>query len=237
MLVLSILSLAVLYSSVGHGGASAYLVAMTLFGVDPASMRPAALAMNLGVSSLVLLRMSRLRSLDWRLFQPIALGSMPMAYLGGMIELDPGLYRAFIGLLLLVAGLLMLIQARADEYTVPVRPAMALLVGCLLGFVSGLTGVGGGIYLSPLSLFLHWTDMRGSVPIAAMFIWVNSLAGLLGLASAGMTMPEGMPAMFIAAVSGAAVGAELAARRLAPVGLRRMLGVVLLIAAGHSLMA
>lgn len=235
-LLLTILLTAILYSSVGHGGASGYLAAMVLFGLDPEVMRPAALVMNIGVSSLVLLRMSRIGAFDWDLFRPIAIGSIPAATLGGALHLDAGVYRDVMGGLLIVAACLMFLRARADEYTVPVRSGVALAVGAVLGLVSGLTGVGGGIYLSPLLLFLHWTDMRGSVVLAAMFIWVNSLAGLLGYMGASAGMPEGMLPMLLAAMGGALVGSELAARRLAPAGLRRLLGVVLLIAGGHSIL-
>jgi len=208
-----------------------------LFGLDPEVMRPAALVMNIGVSSLVLVRMSRVRVFDWGLFRWIALGSVPMAYIGGALDIDTGLYRDLMGGLLVLAAGLMLFHARADEYTVPVHPIVALLVGAGLGFVAGLTGVGGGVYLSPLLLLLHWADMRGSVAMAAMFIWVNSLAGLVGFLGTSAKLPDGLPSMFLASMIGALVGSELAARRLAPAGLRCLLGIVLLIAGGHSLMA
>ncbi len=235
LLLLAIAIMAVLYSSVGHGGASGYLAAMAVFGLAPETMRPAALLMNIAVASLVLWRMAGICRFDWSLFRPLALASIPMAYLGGAMALDREVYRALIGGFLLLAAMLMIMRAQKVEYTVPVRPLAALLAGAGLGFVSGLTGIGGGVYLSPLLLWLHWTDMRGSIVIAALFIWVNSLSGLIGYLLHSPLFPTEVWSMVPVAVVGAVFGSELAARRLPPTGLRRLLAMVLLIAGLHSL--
>jgi len=221
---------ALLYSSVGHGGASGYLAAMALLGVAPAVMKPAALAMNVFVAGLVAWRLYRAGYFNARLFWPFALGSIPLAFLGGALTLPGHFYRYLVGAALVLAGIRLLIETRdLPARSTPPIP-LAVTVGAVLGFVSGLTGVGGGIFLSPLLLFLRWADMRHTAALSATFILLNSLAGLAGHFAAGAALPSGLPWMVLAALAGGAVGAELAVRRLAPVKLRRLLGIVLLIA-------
>ncbi len=221
---------AVLYSSVGHGGASGYLAAMALLGLEPAMMKPAALTMNVFVASLVLARLARAGHFNWRLFWPFALASVPMAYLGGAHIVSAAVYHYAVGAALLLAAL-QLLRARHD-LTPASTPSVliAMPAGAGLGFVSGMTGVGGGIFLSPLLLFLRWSSMRTSAAIAAAFILVNSLAGLAGHVSTDTVWPKSMPWLVAVAVVGALLGSELAVRRLAPVRLRQLLGVVLVIA-------
>jgi hypothetical protein len=222
---------AMLYSSVGHGGASGYLAAMALFGISATIMKPAALTMNIMVAGLVFVRLWRAGFFSAGLFWRFALGSIPLAFLGGAVQLHERAYQYLVGATLLVAAWRLLLS----NHEPPTREApsmkVALLVGAGLGFVSGLTGVGGGIFLSPLLLFLRWANMRTTAAISAAFILVNSIAGLAGLLSVGVTLPRGLLWMMLAALAGAVVGSELAVRRLAPVRLRQLLGVVLAIAA------
>ncbi len=222
---------ATLYSSVGHGGASGYLAAMALFGVSASLMKPAALAMNIVVAGLVFARLWRAGFFDARLFWPFALGSIPLAFLGGAIQLHERAYQYLVAVALLVAAWRLLLTSHEPPTREAPHPGVALPVGAGLGFVSGLTGVGGGIFLSPLLLFLRWANMRTTAAISAAFILVNSIAGLAGLLTAGAALPRGLPWMMLAALAGAIVGSELAVRRLAPVRLRQLLGVVLAIAA------
>lgn len=222
---------ATLYSSVGHGGASGYLAAMALFGVSAAFMKPAALAMNIVVAGLVFVRLWRAGFFDARLFWPFALGSIPLAFVGGAIQLHERAYQYLVAVALIVAAWRLLLTSHEPPTREAPHIGVALPVGAGLGFVSGLTGVGGGIFLSPLLLFLRWANMRTTAAISAAFILVNSVAGLAGLLSAGVALPRGLPWMMLAAVGGAIVGSELAVRRLAPVRLRQLLGVVLVIAA------
>ncbi|GAB4514076.1 MAG: sulfite exporter TauE/SafE family protein [Sulfuricaulis sp.] len=222
---------ATLYSSVGHGGASGYLAAMALFGVSASLMKPAALAMNIVVAGLVFVRLWRAGFFNARLFWPFALGSIPLAFLGGTIQLHERAYQYLVAVGLLVAAWRLLLASREPPTRKTPHPGMALPVGAGLGFVSGLTGVGGGIFLSPLLLFLRWANMRTTAAISAAFILVNSIAGLAGLLSTGVILPRGLSWMILAALGGAIVGSELAVRRLAPVRLRQLLGVVLVIAA------
>jgi uncharacterized membrane protein YfcA len=227
-LLLFVAVAAILYSSVGHGGASGYLAAMALFGLEPAVMKPAALTMNIFVTALVLWRMTG--SFNWRLFMPFAVASVPMAFIGGAYTINSSAYRVMVGLALLLAMWRLLWEG--DDSDRIQRPALwvALPVGAVLGLVSGLTGVGGGIFLSPLLLLFHWTSMRGSVAIAAAFILMNSIAGLAGYASTATQWPAGIPVLVVAAMLGALIGTELGTRRLAPTHLRKVLAVVLVVA-------
>ena len=229
-LLITIIVLATLYSSVGHGGASGYLAAMALFDLPADVMKPAALIMNIFVATFVLWRLSRERYLKWRLFVPIAIGSVPFAYIGGGITLDGNYYKLLIGALLILAALHMIFRIPVHENNVPVKKWLALLFGAVLGFVSGLTGIGGGIYLSPLLLILSWTTMRESAAIAAGFILVNSIAGLSGYLGTSDQLPSGIPVLVLCALAGAILGARLVVRSASVTLLRRLLGVVLIIA-------
>lgn len=229
-LLLFVAIAAILYSSVGHGGASGYLAAMALFGLEPAMMKPAALTMNIFVTVLVLWRFSRSAAFNWRLFLPFAIASVPMAFIGGAYTINSAAYRVMVGLALLLAMWRLLWEGHDSERIQAPALWVALPVGAVLGLVSGLTGVGGGIFLSPLLLLFHWTSMRGSVAIAAAFILLNSIAGLSGYATTAHEWPAGIPVLVIAAVLGAVIGSELGVRRLAPVHLRKALAVVLVVA-------
>jgi uncharacterized membrane protein YfcA len=235
-LLLVIAGAAVLYSAVGHGGASGYLAAMALFGLEPAVMKPTALTMNVFVASLVLFRFSRAGHFRWVLFWPLAVGSIPMALLGGSWLLPTTAYDSTVGVLLIVAAVRLFLETRDREATALPTVWLSVLVGAVLGFVSGLTGVGGGIYLSPLLLFLGWANMRTSAAVAAAFILVTSIAGTTGYALAGAQWPAGLPLLVVAAVGGAFVGSELGLRKVQPVALRRALGVVLVIAGGKMML-
>jgi len=230
ILLALIFGAAVLYSSVGHGGASGYIAVMALMGLAPLAMKPAALTMNIAVAGLVFVRLARAGHFDWKLFAPFALGSIPLAAFGGAYTLTDIGYRIVVGAALLIAAVRLFLDQRD---TAPrTRPSVitAVIIGAVLGFLSGVSGVGGGIFLSPVLLFLGWTSMRSNAAIAAAFILVNSIAGLAGFATTGQPWPEGLPWLVLAALVGGIIGSEMAVRRLAPVQLKKMLGVVLVIA-------
>jgi uncharacterized membrane protein YfcA len=232
LLVLIVVA-AILYSSVGHGGASGYIAVMGLHGLPGEVIKPAALVMNVFVTAVVFIRLYRAGHFNRRLFLPFALGSIPLAYVGGAQKLDEPAYQLIVGAALWIAAIRLLIEAGDRPATGTPRPWVSLPVGAATGYLSGLTGVGGGIFLSPILLLLRWTDMRTNAAIASAFILVNSIAGLLGFASqASHPWPPGLPVLVPAAFVGGLIGSELAIRRLAPARLRKVLGIVLVIAGG-----
>jgi uncharacterized protein len=226
---------AILYASVGHAGASAYLAAMALLGVAPATMRPTALALNILVATLVTLRFHLAGQVRWRAVVPFLIGSVPAAFLGGALTLPPGIYKPLAGLVLLVAaGRLFMTASRAaateePEPRVPALPAVGS--GAVIGFLSGLVGTGGGIFLTPLLLFARWAGARAAAGMSSAFILGNSISGLLGNVAAVQSLPASLPLWLVAVAAGGLIGSEVGARRLGTVGLRRALSVVLVVAA------
>ncbi|MEO8626224.1 MAG: sulfite exporter TauE/SafE family protein [Candidatus Limnocylindrales bacterium] len=226
---------AALYASVGHAGASAYLAAMALLGVAPDVARPTALALNICVASFVTLRFWRAGLLQPRALLALVVASIPLAFIGGAIHIPPSLYKPLLGAVLLVAsaGFLRTARRAADESTdepprIPLLPA--LVVGGAIGLLSGLTGTGGGIFLSPLLILAGWTTTRQASGLASGFILVNSIAGLSGNISAVGGVPASLPLWIGAVLVGAVIGAEIGSRRASPPQLRYALGAVLALA-------
>jgi len=231
---------AVLYSSVGHGGASGYLAAMGLAGVPAAIMRPTALVMNVAVSSISLYKFARAGGFAWRLFLPFAVSAMPMAFVGGRTQLPVAWFGVLVGIVLLFSAARLFLDAVSESGSS--RPArrpppwgLALSLGAAIGLLSGLTGVGGGIFLSPLLVLTGWATVRESAAPTAAFILVNSVAGLLGLLSRQPTLPEALPYWVAAVVVGGFIGATYGSRRLGHKALRLALAAVLLIAGAKML--
>jgi uncharacterized membrane protein YfcA len=222
---------AALYTSVGHAGASAYIALMALAGVPAATMRPTALVLNVIVASLASARFIRAGMFRWRTLWPFLVGALPMAFLGGTISLPASFYRPLVGVVLLLSAARLFWPGAVDPAAAwrdPPLPA-AVLAGAGIGLLSGLTGTGGGLFLSPLLLFLAWSAPRPASGVAAVFILANSAAGLLGnLASFGSLPPE-LPlfigAVLIGALVGTTVGMRLPSRLIL-----KVLGVVLVIA-------
>jgi uncharacterized protein len=225
---------ALLYSSVGHAGASAYLAAMALVGVAPEVMKPTALALNVCVASFVLVRYGRAGLIAPRVALACLIGSVPMAFIGGGWLLPGQLYRPLVGVMLLLAAARLAWPGSpamdAASALRPVRLPVAVLLGAGIGLLSGLTGTGGGIFLSPLLIFLRWVELRKTLGTAALFILCNSAAGLAGnLASVGALPPE-LPWLIAAVMLGAWCGTWLGLARLRTGSLRRLLAAVLTIA-------
>jgi uncharacterized membrane protein YfcA len=223
---------ALLYSSVGHGGASGYLVALALFGLAPEVMKPTALALNIFVATIATIRFYRVRCFSWSIFCPFAITSIPLAFLGGALSLPNPVYKQLVGIVLLFAAFQLFRYAqRATEITARSIPFFgAASLGAGIGLLSGLTGVGGGIFLSPLLLFAGWADARQTAGVSAVFILVNSTAGILGHLSSVKSLPDALPFLASAAVLGGIIGSGMGSRQFSNMTLRRLLAVVLVIA-------
>lgn len=230
---------AALYSSVGHGGASAYLAIMAFLALPPEVMRPTALVLNIIVSAIATWRYARAGLFDWRLFWPFALTAIPAAWVAGGIAVPPELYRPLLGAVLLFSALRLLWPKpiRALGETKPPVLAVALAVGLGVGLLSGIVGVGGGIFLSPVILFLGWASPRVASGTVAPFILLVSAAGLAGNLSSIGALPPGWPWLGAAVVVGGLVGTWAGARRLPPASIVAALGVVELVAAYKLLSA
>jgi uncharacterized membrane protein YfcA len=219
------------YASVGHGGASAYIAAMALAGIAPVEMRPIALTLNVLVSSLATWKFWRAGHFRWRLFWPFAAVSIPFAYLGGAITLPGEVYKIVVGVVLLYAGWQLWRSFRTGDEMRAVRdPAipLAMAIGAAMGLLAGLTGVGGGIFLSPLVLMLGWAGTKQTSAVAAPFILVNSLAGLAaGFVAGTAVLPQATWVLAAVVVVGGWLGAEYGSRRFANPVVRRVLAVVL----------
>ena len=223
---------ALLYSSVGHGGGSGYLAAMAIFSMAPLEMKPAALTLNVLVASIATWKYLKAGQFSWSMFWPFALSSIPFAYLGGLILLPGIYYKPIIGLVLIYAAFCFIRDATKPDYTIK-SPyiSIILLSGAGLGFFSGLVGVGGGIFLSPLLIMLQWENVKKVSGIAAAFVLVNSIAGLLGFLSSNTPqLPEGLSIWAIAAVIGGYIGAEYGSKRFGNPTIKQLLSVVLLVA-------
>lgn len=234
LLTILILAAAILYSSVGHAGASGYLAAMALVGIEPDAMKPTALLLNILVASIGTIRFWRAGCFSWRVFLPFAVGSIPFAFLGGALTLPGTLYKQVLGLILLVASYrLFFPRKKTDGPAAGGRPAfwVAVLCGAGIGLLSGLTGTGGGIFLTPLLLFAGWAETRESAGVSVAFVLVNSVAAIAGHLPRMDALPPAIPYYAVAAVAGGITGSELGARRLGSETLQRLLGLVLVVAA------
>ena len=228
-----------LYSTVGHGGASAYLAIMALFSVVPETMRPTALLLNLLVAGLGLWRYGRAGQVDWPLLAAFVAAAAPAAFIGGAIHLPAEIYRPVVGAVLWAAAIRLFWQPTrlADREPHPPGLATTLPIGGLLGLLAGLTGTGGGIFLSPLIILFGWADARKTSGIAAGFIFINSAAGLAGNFASVEQLPSQLPWLAGAVVAGALIGTWLGSARLPKPRLLQGLGLVLVIAGAKLMFA
>jgi hypothetical protein len=230
VLTAAVFIVALLYSSVGHAGASGYIAVMSLLGLAPAEIKPVALALNILVASIGTWQFWRAGHFSWKLFWPFALFSMPFAFLGGYLNLPAQVFKVAVGCILLLSAAQLLLRPTAEGESKPPAKAVALGLGAGLGLLSGLTGTGGGIFLTPLLIFMHWAKTKTASAVSALFILLNSVSGLLGNVSATKAFP-GFALSLLAAVGiGGAIGSHLGSRRLAPTAIRRLLAMVLIIA-------
>lgn len=226
--------IALLYSTVGHAGASGYLATMALLSFPPGVMKPTALSLNIIVALITTVRFYQAGHFSWRLFWPFALASVPMAYLGGGMHVDTTIYRMLVGIALMFAAFHLILRSKVapDDPGQAAHPGIgaSLGVGGGLGFLSGLTGVGGGIFLSPVLLILRWAGLRRTAAVAAAFILLNSISGLAGYLQKGGAFPEHLVLWSVAVVSGGFIGSTLGATKFNNPVLRILLGLMLVMA-------
>jgi uncharacterized protein len=223
---------ALLYSTVGHAGASGYLAAMALFGMTPLVMKPTALSLNILVAIIGTIQFSRAGFFSWRTFWPFAITSIPASYIGGALVLPVPVYKSIVGGVLLYSAVRLFFSAtKADQKEIRQVPiVIALVFGAALGLISGLTGVGGGIFLSPLLLLMGWARTKETSGVSVTFILVNSVAGLLGHVSSVAFIPKAIGFWAPAALVGGLIGTQLGTRVLPVAQIRRWLSVVLVLA-------
>jgi uncharacterized membrane protein YfcA len=229
-IALGILVIAFLYSSVGHAGASGYIAVMSLFGIAATTIKPVALVLNILVASIGTWQYYRAGFFRWRLFWPFAVLSIPLAFLGGYINLPVRTFKLLVGLVLLASAARFFLKPGEDpEPTTPPLP-VAIGTGGALGFLAGLTGTGGGIFLTPTMVFLKWAKVKNASAVSALFILVNSVAGLLGNLRATRSFPAFAWVLLLSAGCGGALGSYLGSQRFPQALIKRLLGVVLAIA-------
>ena len=234
ILVLFFIILAVvafLYASVGHGGASGYLALMALFAFPTIVMKPTALLLNIFVSGISFWFFRKNDHFKWKLFYPFAISSIPMAFVGGYISVNATLYKQILGVFLIVAILRML-NVFGKELTIIKENnlALSLLIGAFIGLFSGMIGIGGGIILSPVILLLGWGTMKQAAAVSALFIFVNSIAGIIGFYSKGGIIPNEALYFIPIATIGGSLGALYGSQKFNVTVLKYVLAGVLTIA-------
>lgn len=222
--------MAFLYSSVGHAGASGYIAVLTLAGMTPAEIKPAALSLNILVAGIGTWQFRRAGHFSWRLFWPFALASIPAAFLGGYVNLPTKAFKILVGLVLLASAARFFFDPPAEPAEKHPSLGASLGIGAGLGLLSGLTGTGGGIFLTPLGILLRWDKTKAIAALSVAFILVNSIAGLTGHVQKTGSLPGVVPILAAAALTGGAAGSYLGSERLPHTAIKRLLSVVLLIA-------
>ncbi|MDB4040358.1 sulfite exporter TauE/SafE family protein [Methylophilaceae bacterium] len=224
---------AILYSSVGHGGASSYIAIMSLMGTPVASIKPIGLILNIIVSSVASYRFIRNKLFNLKVFIPVVLGSVPSAFLGGYLQLPSEIYKVLVGIILIFAGVQFLFDIFKyfkKNSNQPVNFLFGLFAGVIIGFLSGLTGTGGGIFLSPLIVFLGWTSVKGSSGTVAAFILFNSISGLLGNITSVNLISNTIFLYAFAVIGGVLIGTQLGIKIFNERHMKNILGVVLIVA-------
>ncbi len=229
-LCLAITLIAFLYSSVGHAGASGYIAVMTLFSLPASIIKPPPLTMNILIAILATFQFWKAGYFSWKIFWPFAVTSIPFAFIGGYINLPDKIFKILIGAVLLYSSARFILNSKDVEFTSPPSKGIAMSTGAGLGFLSGLSGVGGGIFLTPLIIFMRWAKTRTASAVSALFILVNSISGLSGNVINTKTLPSFILPLIISAIIGGAAGSYLGSRKFSTEVIRKILAVVLAIA-------
>jgi uncharacterized membrane protein YfcA len=227
----SLFAVAFLYSSVGHGGASGYLALMALFGIAPVYMKSTSLSLNVFVAGIAFLTYTRAGYLRLRLIVPFLIASVPMAFAGALVQVKPDVYEVILGIFLIFAVARMLFipgSITGNPSKVPLL--LALIIGAVLGFLSGMIGIGGGIILSPVLILFKWATVKESAAASALFIFLNSLSGLMALHHDGLNVEPRLIFWIAAGVLGGIAGSYSGSFRLDPVKLKYILSAILLLA-------
>jgi uncharacterized membrane protein YfcA len=230
ILTAAVFTVAILYSSVGHAGASGYIAVMSLLSVAPAEVKPIALALNILVASIGTFQFWRAGHFSWPLFWPFALLSVPFAFIGGYLDLPTQIFKILVGIVLLLSAFQFLVRPPAESEPRQPPRLVAMSAGSLLGLLSGLTGTGGGIFLTPLLIFMHWGRTKTAAAVSAPFILLNSASGLAGNFSATKSFPAFAWALVIAVIVGGSIGSWFGSRHLPHLVIKRLLAIVLTIA-------
>jgi uncharacterized membrane protein YfcA len=230
LLILAVFLIAMLYSSVGHAGASGYIAVMSLLSLAPEVIKPTALSLNILVGSIATWQFYRAGHFSWSLFWPFAALAVPCAFIGGQLNLPTQLFKVLLGLVLLYSAMRFFVQSKQSTHIHEPPRTQALLAGAGIGFLSGLTGTGGGIFLTPLLLLMGWADAKRAAAVSALFVLLNSVSGLAGNISATKALPTFLLPLLIAAALGGLVGSYFGSRRIEPHAIKKLLAMVLLIA-------
>lgn len=222
---------AFLYASIGHGGASGYLGLMALFSLDPMIMRSSALILNLFVAGVSFIAYYRGGYFKPKILLPFILTSIPFAFIGASFNIDPKIYKIILGIFLFLAVIRMLIFKPKESSQINNPPLiLALFIGAGLGFFSGMIGIGGGIILSPLLILLGWANLKQAAAVSAIFIFLNSAAGLLGIIQSGFVGNAQISVWIIAALCGGLLGSFVGSYRFSSIRLQYILAFVLILA-------
>jgi uncharacterized protein len=227
---IGVLVIAFLYSSVGHAGASGYIAVMSLFGIAPTFIKPTALILNILVACIGSWQFWRMGFLSWKLFWSLAPLSIPMSFLGGYLNLPTPIFKIVLGVTLLLSAVRFLLKPTEDTELIQPALPMTLSLGGGIGLLSGLTGTGGGIFLTPLLLLMRWASTKVASAVSAMFILVNSISGLLGNVSATKQLPPFAVVLLVTALAGGSAGSYLGSHQLSHNVIQRLLAMVLIIA-------
>ena len=221
---------ALLYSSVGHAGASGYIAVMALAGIKPEIIKPTALMLNVVVASIGTIQFWRAGHFRWNLFWPFALFSIPAAYYGGSLTVPTHVLKMVIGFVLLASAARLLIQFKPATEFRSVRRPVAFATGGILGFLAGLTGTGGGIFLTPLMILLRWAPTKQVAAVSVVYILVNSASGLLGSLRSEITLPTFAAPLIGVVIAGGFLGSYFGSRRFPVPVIHALLATVLTLA-------
>jgi uncharacterized membrane protein YfcA len=242
LLAFLFLIVAILYASVGQAGATGYLAAMGMVSISPPAMKTTALSLNLVVAGIGTIQFWRRGALSLRTFYPFAILGFPFSLIGGAIQLPSNMYYGAVGLILLLSAAQMVRSASRDTDNSPdhssVPPFLpALVTGAIIGFVSGTTGTGGGIFLAPVILMMNWLSLRTMAAVTAAYNLLNSAAALMGAYSILGTLPPALPLWLLAVAIGGTIGAIAGYRYLPERALRYLLALLLVVAGAKLILS